>query len=94
MDHFEGPGGAYEALIEGSDNRFNALLGGGRFRDDKYLYMGKSGNYWSATEGSPTGGAWEYVFNSDFRQVYLSHVSRLIVLSCRYLKDLPSNGTD
>ena len=86
MDHFEGPGGAYEALIEGGSSGFNALLGGSRDSLGEYLDLGRSGFYWSAT-GSGAGYAWNYGFLGDGRRVYRSTNARSVGLSCRCLKD-------
>ncbi|MCB0611933.1 MAG: hypothetical protein KDC75_01455 [Phaeodactylibacter sp.] len=86
MDHFEGPGGAYEALIEGGSSGFNALLGGGRNSNGEYLGLGRFGYCWSAT-GSGADNAWLYSFGGDGRRVYRSINARSVGLSCRCLKD-------
>jgi len=60
---------AYKALLEGGNSEFNALLGGSRDSDGKYLRLDAHGFYWSATEGD-TGGAWFFNFGKGSQSLY------------------------
>ena len=60
---------AYKALLEGGNSEFNALPGGSRDSDGKYLRLDAHGFYWSATEGD-TGGAWFFNFGKGSQSLY------------------------
>jgi len=60
-DAADGGKAAYAALLIGGTSGFNAVLGGGRDLEDKYVRGEHHGFYWTAT-GSEPGNAWFYNF--------------------------------
>ena len=76
----------YEALIEGGQSGFSAQLGGWRRSDGGLGYLGRSGNYWSATEFGSNQG-WLYTFSRDFGKLYRYSLNKSYGHSCRCVRD-------
>jgi len=92
-DASDGVKGAYEAMIKGGNNGFNARLGGYRDSDGNFASLGVYGTYWSATErGSDV--AWGYYFYSIGGKLGRSWDSKSGGPSCRCVQGAPSNGND
>ena len=78
--------GAYQKLIEGGNGGFSALLGGWRYSNGSYYYLGSYGYYWSSTEDG-SNGAWDYGFYGSDRCVYRGSVSKSVGYSVRCIQD-------
>ena len=61
--------GAYNALSEGGEARFNAVLGGGRSGNGQYRRLDAHGFYWTASENRE-GGALFYNFGKGSQGLY------------------------
>ncbi len=87
LDNYGGEGSnSYQALIHGSDSNFAALLGGKRFGDGEFYYLGEFGDYWSASEKG-ADNAWFYIFSSFNGGVSRYNDYKELAFSCRCLKD-------
>ncbi|MCB0595034.1 MAG: hypothetical protein KDD28_13155, partial [Phaeodactylibacter sp.] len=77
---------AYGALIEGGKSGFAAALGGYRYADGSFEYLGLRGYFWSATEYSPAN-AWGYSFDINSGKVGRTNGVKSWSFSCRCVKD-------
>lgn len=82
---------AYEALIDGGNSGFAALLGGWRNTDGSYGTQGVYGNYWSDS-ASYESNAWTYKFDNGKLSRY--YYGKSYAFSVRCLQGAPSNGKD
>lgn len=74
-------------MIEGGSSGFSALLGGARYTDGGFDYLGGSGYYWSATE-SGSGSAWGYSFYRGSGELSRGSIGKSVGMSCRCAQDL------
>jgi len=92
-EKYGGFNGAYQALIEGGNTGFAALLGGWRYSAGSFYNLGGYGHYWSATE-SGGSNAWYYNFHSNHGVLDRSSHDKALGFSCRCVQGAPSNGID
>lgn len=81
-----GEAGAYDELLRGGGNGFDALLGGYRFPSGGYNFFEINGYYWSSTE-KDTQNVWSYYFNSLYGRLYRYDFAKSYGISCRCLKN-------
>jgi len=89
-DARDGGAAAFEALIEGGNSNFAALLGGNRRYSGAFGDLGSSGYYWSGTETEDDKDArFAFAFNfaSEPRRLYYSKLSKLLGASCRCVRE-------
>jgi len=87
LEKYGGRGkGSYLALIAGGTSEFQSLLGGYRFSDGEFLYLGDGGYYWSATDYG-AGNACYYGFGKANDGVFRNNDEKAYVLSFRCIKD-------
>lgn len=77
---------AYKALIDIDSSNFDALLGGYRYSDGSFGYLGVYGGYWSSTEND-SSDAWSYYFSSNSKNLSRYYYSKSLGRSCRCLQD-------
>ena len=80
------PEQSYQALIQGGDSGFDALLGGVRVDSIRYYNLGRHGSYWSATE-QRKHFPWLYWFYSGRQRLVRFNDWEKIGLSCRCVRD-------
>lgn len=79
---------AYNALIEGGNSNFAALLGGKRFTSGTFGDLNQYGDYWSSTEvDTATTNALIYSFNGATRKLEQYYDSKSLGVSCRCVKE-------
>ncbi|MCB0580416.1 MAG: WG repeat-containing protein [Phaeodactylibacter sp.] len=77
---------AYEVLLDGGETGFAARLGGYRYADGSFEYLGLRGYYWTATEYGPDN-AWGYVFDAAKTGVERVNGTKSWGFSCRCVKE-------
>ncbi|MCB0598052.1 MAG: hypothetical protein H6557_30680 [Lewinellaceae bacterium] len=85
MDSFGDGKVAYEALIEGGESGFDAVLGGRRTIRGSFYDMESLGGYWSGTEKG-TQEVWCYYFHSDTRIMSREDFEQSRGFSCRCVR--------
>ena len=77
---------AYQALIQGGDSGFAALLGGYRISDGSYYNLGDYGVYWSSTERDASY-TWIYNFYRSGANLARDDSAETVAFSCRCVED-------
>ncbi len=73
---------AYQAMIDGGNSGFSARLGGYRYSNGSFFYLGGYGLYWSATEYGSVS-AWYYLFYRDSGKLFRNWDAKSFGHSCR-----------
>lgn len=78
---------AYDALIQGGDTNFNALLGGSMDSYGQVSSLESEGNYWSSSATNDSD-AWHYTFfGYDGTKINKYEGGKKYALSCRCIQD-------
>ena len=80
------PNKGYQNLMKKSSRNFSAQLGGYRYSNGNYDYLGKFGYYWGSTEYDD-GNAWYFSFDSDDGKLYRYYNLKTGAQSVRCIKD-------
>lgn len=88
-----GPSGAFHGLMVGGESGFSALLGGYKYTVGGFGYIGDTGSYWSGTEAD-ANNAWYYSFRRNNMKLYRASDYKVLGLSCRCVRDAPSQSID
>ena len=86
-DKYGGAKGAYQALIDGGNSGFAALLGGYRYPDGNYITLGVFGRYWSGTEKDAQHASYFNFFGSDYGKLSRDDGAKSNGRSCRCIQD-------
>lgn len=86
-DHVNTYKAAYQPLIEGGNSGFNARLGGARFLDGSFLFLGDEGYYWSATGDGSEIGAYGWIFRRLSGRLIRPGFNKSAAFSCRCVRE-------